>query len=599
MARTALRERKDIPEKYKWNLEAIYSDEALWEEDYAKVSGMIERIKAHEGRLTESADSLYDALSLSDEIQRLLGKLGAYAHMRNDEDTSVGRYQAMMGRVISLSAQVSAALSFMTPELMAVDPEMIRGFIKGNEKLGVFEFALERELRMKEHVLSSQEERIIAELSEVTGSTGRTFSMLNNADLSFGVMKDEDGNDVELTHGNYGSMMESKDRRVREEAFNLMYDAYKKHINSLASLYDGNVKSDVIKARIRGFSSALESKLYPDDISQSVYDNLLKTINSNLPLLHRYLEIKKKMLGLDELKMYDVYVPLVPTPDEEFTYERALELMYEALEPLGEDYVEVVKKGVESRWIDVFENKGKRSGAYSSGCYDSDPYILLNYDGKLGDVQTLVHEMGHSMHTYHTRNNQPSIYYDYTLFVAEVASTVNENLLLRHLLKTQGDKAMKLFLINKFLESFRGTVFRQSMFAEFELETHKYVESGGTLTADWLCKTYDEINSKYFGPALTHDDMIQYEWSRIPHFYRSFYVYQYATGFSAAVAISSRILSEGEKAVSEYKDFLSTGGSIYPVDELKIAGVDMSNPKPIEDAMKVFEELLNEFEALL
>ena len=297
--------------------------------------------------------------------------------------------------------------------------------------------------------------------------------------------------------------------------------------------------------------------------------------------------------------MYDVYVPIVDVPDDEFSFEKGVELMFEAIKPLGEDYTNTVRQGLDNRWIDVYENKGKRSGAYSSGCYDTDPFILLNYDGKLSDVQTLVHEMGHSMHSYYTRKSQPPVYGDYTIFVAEVASTVNENLLLRHLLNTETDKGMRRYLINRFLESFRATVFRQTMFAEFELMTHRYVEGGGTLTADWLCKTYDELNSKYFGPDMTHDDMIQYEWARIPHFYTPFYVYQYATGFSAAVAISTRILSEGEKAVEDYKKFLSTGGSMYPVDELKIAGVDMTSPKPVEDAMKVFEELIDEFEALV
>lgn len=594
-----LRERKDIPENYKWNLEAIYSDDSLWEEDYNKVAPLLEKIKTYEGRLTESADNLYEVLALIDELERIVSKLASYAHMHNDEDTSVGKYQSMFGRIISLSAQASAATSFIKPELLSEDSDKIRGFIKNHEKLGLYEFAIESELRMKAHVLSAQEEKIIAELSEVTGSSGRAFSMLNNADISFGTLKDENGNDVELTHGNYTSMLESKDRRVREDAFNLMYEAYKNHINTIASLMDSNVKSNVIKSRIRGFSSAREGKLYPNDISEMVYDNLIKTINESLPLLHRYLAIKKKLLGVDELKMYDVYVPIVDVPDDEFSFEKGVELMFEAIKPLGEDYTNTVRQGIENRWIDVYENKGKRSGAYSSGCYDTDPFILLNYDGKLSDVQTLVHEMGHSMHSYYTRKSQPPVYGDYTIFVAEVASTVNENLLLRHLLNTETDKGMRRYLINRFLESFRATVFRQTMFAEFELMTHRYVEGGGTLTADWLCKTYDELNSKYFGPDMTHDDMIQYEWARIPHFYTPFYVYQYATGFSAAVAISTRILSEGEKAVEDYKKFLSTGGSMYPVDELKIAGVDMTSPKPVEDAMKVFEELIDEFEALV
>lgn len=596
MARAALRERKDIPEKYKWNLEAIYSDESLWEEDLKKLSELAAEMKSFEGRLTESADTIYKALTINDDIERTAGKLGAYAHMRRDEDTSLGKYQEMYGRFLTVISQVSAATSFMTPEFLSEDPEKLRGFIKEDERLALYEFSLENILKMKKHVLSASEESLMAQLSEVTRSAGRTFAVLENADIDFGEIKDEDGNPVKLTHGNYSSMMESKDRSVREAAFNAMYTAFKNHVNTIASLYDSNVKANVISSRIRGFSSARESMLYPNDIPESVYDNLIKTVNDNLPVLHRYIELKKKLLELDELKMYDVYVPIVETPGKEYAYEEAVSLMYEALKPLGDDYIENVKRGVENGWIDVYENKGKRSGAYSSGCYDSEPYILLNYDGRLDYVQTLVHEMGHSMHSYYSKKAQPPVYGDYTIFVAEVASTVNENLLLRHLLNTETDKGMRLYLINRFLESFRATVFRQTMFAEYELETHRYVEAGGTLTPDWLCKTYDEINFKYFGPAMSHDDMIQYEWARIPHFYTAFYVYQYATGFSAAVAISSSILEEGEKAVEDYKKFLSTGGSMYPVDELKIAGVDMTSPKPVEDAMKVFEELVNEFE---
>ena len=599
MGTKTIRERKDIPEEFKWNLEAIYPSEDLWEADLNKAMEMAETLKGYSGRLTESSATLLEALELSTDLERVLGKLGAYSHMKKDEDTTVGKYQEMFGRLLGAFSKVSAALSFMTPELLADDPEKIYSFIEENEGLKLYKFSLEQTLRMKAHILSAAEERILAELSEVTSSSHNVYSMLENADLKYGSMVDEEGNEVTLTDGNYITMMESHNRRVREDAFNLLYTAFKNHINTIAALYDSNVKADVIDARLRGFSSSRQSALYPKDIPESVYDNLVDVINKHLPLFHRYMGLRKKLLNLDELKMYDIYAPLVPLPDREFSYENGLKLMYESLKPLGDDYVNQVKKGVEDRWIDVYENKGKRSGAYSSGCYDSDPYILLNYEGTLNNVQTLVHEMGHSMHSFYSKKNQPPVYGDYTIFVAEVASTVNENLLLRHLLNTESDKGMRLYLLNRFLDSFRATVFRQTMFAEFELETHRYVENGGTLTAEWLCKTYDELNTKYYGPDISHDDMIQYEWARIPHFFNSYYVYQYSTGFSSAVAISSRILSEGEKAVEDYKAFLSTGGSMYPVDELKIAGVDMSNPKPVEDAMKVFESLLNEFEELV
>jgi oligoendopeptidase F len=423
--------------------------------------------------------------------------------------------------------------------------------------------------------------------------------MLNNADMRFPIIKDEEGKEVEVTHGNFVRFMQSKDRNVRKAAFNAMYDTYKKFINTFASTMAGNVKKDIFYVKTRKYNSSLEASLFEDNVSLEVYNNLIETVHSRLDVLHRYVRLKKKLLGLDELHMYDLYVPLIQEYDKKFTYEEAIELVLEGLKPLGDEYINLLKQGFNSRWVDVYENRGKTSGAYSWGTYGTHPYVLLNYQGKLNDVFTIAHEMGHSLHTYYSNATQPYVYAGYKIFVAEVASTCNEALLMDYLLKNSKDEKERLYLLNHFFEEFRGTVYRQVMFAEFEKLIHEMAERGEPLTAEVLNKKYYELNKLYYGDDIVVDEGISYEWARIPHFYRNFYVYKYATGFSAAIAISQMILNEGEKAVERYKEFLKSGSSDYPLNLLKKAGVDLTTPKPVNDALDVFEKLLDEFEKML
>ena len=599
MSDKLLKQRSDIDSKFKWDIEAMYPDEAQWEKDIADCVLAAEKFTRFQGKVTDSSEILFEALDEKDKIWRKLEHAFVYAAMKKDEDNRVDKYQSMDDKCGSAIAKVSAAMSFFAPELLAADEEKILRFIDENPKLELYRFALEDALREKKHVLSTAEENILAQLSEVTGATNDIFKMLNNADLTFGTVVDEDGDTVNLTHGNYITFMESHDRNLRKAAFTNMYEAYKAFINTIATTYNYNTKNDAVSARIRKYDSARQAALSSGNIPEEVYDNLIAVVNEYLPVLHRYIALRKKVLGVDELKMYDVYVPLVQLPKKEIPYEEALKMMQEGLAPLGTEYLAQVDKGTKEGWIDVYENQGKTSGAYSFGSYDSKPYILLNYTNTLKDVFTIVHEMGHSMHSFYTRKTQPFAYGDHSIFTAEVASTVNESLLMQHLLAKETDAEMRKYLINYYIEEFRTTLFRQTMFAEFEMLTHKEIENGGVLTAKWLCDVYDDLNKKYFGPALSEDDYIRYEWARIPHFYRGFYVYQYATGYSAATAISKRILTEGESARKDYIEFLKSGSSNYPVELLKIAGVDMSSPEPIRMAMETFKDLVDELEKLL
>ena len=594
-----LKQRDQIAKEYKWDIEAMYPDESQWDKDVADCVKAAEEFKRFEGRITESSDTLYEALAEKDAIWQKLEHAYVYAAMKKDEDNRVTKYQTMDDKCGSALAKASAAMSFFAPELLAAPEEKILSFIDENPKLKQYEFVLKDALREKKHVLTAAEENILAQMSEVTGATNDVFKMLNNADLDFGTIVDEDGDTVNLTHGNYITFMESHDRNVRKSAFTNMYEAYKALINTIAVNYNYNTKTDVVSARIRKYDSARQAALSGGNIPEEVYDNLIEVVNEYLPVLHRYVELRKKVLGVDELKMYDVYVPLVRLPKKDIPYEEALKMMQEGLAPLGDEYILQVDIGTKEGWIDVYENQGKTSGAYSFGSYDSKPYILLNYTNTLKDVFTIVHEMGHSMHSYYTRKTQPFTYGDHSIFTAEVASTVNESLLMQHLLATEKDPEMRKYLINYYIEEFRTTLFRQTMFAEFELASHREVEAGGVLTAEWLCETYDALNKKYFGPALAEDEYIKYEWARIPHFYRGFYVYQYATGYSAATAISKKIITEGPDARDSYIEFLKSGSSDYPVELLKIAGVDMSGPEPIRMAMETFSGLVEQLESLL
>ncbi len=600
MSSKELKTRDQIDKKYKWNIEAMISDESV-------IDGDLEEIKAQasayasefSGHLTESADMLLKAYRQRDSIWRRLEHIYVYSRMRRDENNADSSYQAMSDKCSAVIAAVSASMAFFTPELLEAPDERILGFISENEGLKEYKFAIEDTLRQKAHILTEAEENILAQMSEITKATNDIFTLLNNADIKFAAITDEDGDTVEVTHGNYIKFMESHDRSVREAAYNAMYDSYKELINTIAATYNYNTKTDVVGARIRKYPSARAAALSGDNIPEAVYDNLVSTVNDNLPSLHRYAQLRKKLLGLDKMYMYDMYVPLIELPKTVIPYEEALDIMRKGLAPLGEEYIEKMNKGLKEGWIDVYENKGKTSGAYSFGSYDSFPYILLNYTDTLKDVFTIVHEMGHSMHSRYTRDEQPYIYGGHSIFTAEVASTVNESLLMQYLLSQDNDIEMRKYLLNLHLEEFRTTLFRQTMFAEFEDITHKAIEAGQVLTADWMCQQYEALNAKYYGPAVEKDDTIKYEWARIPHFYNAFYVYKYATGYSAASAISGKILSEGKPAAESYISFLKTGECDYPIELLKIAGVDMSSPEPIEKAMTTFNSLLDEFEKLV
>ena len=592
-----LRNRNEIDEKYKWRLEDIYENEEMWEEDFQKVKELLAEIAGFKGKIN-TAENLHSVLMLNDRIGMSLGKIFSYARMRRDENNTNARYQSLTDRAMMLSIEAMSATSFIAPEILSIDEHKLKAMIDEKEELKIYGQYLENLMRFKPHVLSPEEEKILAETEILGESISDIFSMLNDADLRFPVVKDEDGSEVELTHGNFISFMQSKDRSVRKAAFNGMYDTYKKYINTLPTM-SGNVKKDIFYTNTRKFNSSLEASLFDDNVDVSVYNNLIDTIHKRLNVLHRYVGIKKRFLGLDEMHMYDLYVPLIQEYDKYFTYEEAVDLVLTGLNPLGDEYINLLKKGFSSRWIDVYENRGKTSGAYSWGAYGVHPYVLLNFQGRLNDVFTIAHEMGHSLHTYYSNEAQPYVYAGYKIILAEVASTCNEAVLMDYLLKNSTDRMEKLYLLNHFLEEFRTTVFRQVMFAEFEKITHEMAEKGEALTAEALSQKYYELNKLYYGDDMVVDEEISCEWARIPHFYRSFYVYKYATGFSAAIAISRMIMNEGKAAVDRYKKFLKSGSSDYPLNILKKAGVDLSVAKPIDDALDVFEKMLDEFEKAL
>jgi len=595
-----LQGRNEVPVEDTWRLEDIFESDVLWEKEFQEIKEMIPGISEFQGKLGDSAQVLLDALTYQDKVLSRLGKLYTYAHMRYDQDTGNSFYQGLNDRAKNLYTQVGSALSFIVPELLAVDESKIQSYLKENEELKVYEHALDEINKQRPHVLSAKEEALLAQASEVMSSPSTTFGMLNNADLTFPTIKDENGEEVEITHGRYIRFLESEDRNVRENAFKAVYETYGKYKNTFGSTLNGQVKKDNFNARIRNYKTAREAALSANNIPETVYDNLVNTINENLPLLHRYVSLRKKVLGVDELHMYDLYTPLVKEVKMEVKYDEAKDYILKGLAPLGKDYLGVLKEGFDNRWVDVQENKGKRSGAYSSGAYGTNPYILMNWQDNVNNLFTLAHEFGHSVHSYYTRKNQPYAYGDYSIFVAEVASTCNEALLNDYLLKTIDDEKKQLYLLNHFLEGFRGTVFRQTMFAEFEHLIHMKAQEGEALTPDLLTESYYNLNKKYFGDDIVIDEEIGLEWARIPHFYYNYYVYQYATGYSAATALSKQILEEGESAVTRYiNHFLKAGSSDYPIEVLKRAGVDMTSSGPIKEACKVFEEKLNEMEKLL
>jgi oligoendopeptidase F len=591
--------RSEIPEKDTWRLEDIFATDKEWEKEFDEVKELIPSVTAYAGKLGESSENLYNALKTQDDVTLRVEKLYAYAHMRYDQDTTNSFYQGLNDRIQNLYTQVASALSFITPEILAIEEEKISSFLEENEALRLYKHTLEEITRQRPHVLSAEEEALLAKAGDVLGASSTTFGMLNNADLEFPTIKDEEGNEVEVTHGRYTRFLESEDRRVRKEAFSAMYDTYGKFKNTFASTLSGTVKRDNFNALVRHYESARQAALSANNIPEEVYDNLVTTINKHLPLLHRYTKLRKKVLNVDELHMYDLYTPLVKDVNMKVTYEEAKEYTLKGLEPLGEEYKSVLEEGFNNRWVDVHENKGKRSGAYSSGSYGTNPYVLMNWQDNVNNLFTLAHEFGHSVHSYYTRKTQPYPYGDYSIFVAEVASTTNEALLNEYLLENLEDEKQKQYVLNHYLEGFRATVFRQTMFAEFEHDIHVKAQNGEPLTPELLSKTYYDLNKKYFGEDMVIDEDISLEWARIPHFYYNYYVYQYATGFSAATALSKQILEEGEPAVERYLEFLKAGSSDYPINVLKKAGVDMTSAKPIEEALKVFEEKLDEMEKLL
>ncbi|HYK72245.1 MAG TPA: oligoendopeptidase F [Pseudoneobacillus sp.] len=592
--------RSEISVEDTWRLEDIFATDNDWENEFQEVKTLIPNLKKYEGKLSESADTLYEALQSQDFLMERVGKLYTYAHMRYDQDTTNSIYQGLDDRIRNLYSQVGSTLAYIVPEILSIDENIIKGFLEEKDELNLYKHAIEEINLQRPHVLSAKEEALLAEASEVLGSPANTFGMLNNADLVFPNIKDENGSEVEVTHGRYSRFLENEDQGVRHDAFKAVYDTYGKFRNTFASTLSANVKKDNFNARIRNYSSARHAALSANNIPESVYDNLVNTVNDNLHLLKRYVKLRKKVLGVKELHMYDLYTPLVKDVKMEVSYGEAKDLILKGLAPLGEEYLNVLKEGFENRWVDVHENKGKRSGAYSSGTFGTNPYILMNWQDNVNNLFTLAHEFGHSVHSYYTRKNQPYPYGNYSIFVAEVASTCNEALLNDYLLKTIDDEQKRLYLLNHYLEGFRGTVFRQTMFAEYEHLIHQKAQNNEALTADSLTEMYYDLNKKYFGDEdLVIDKEIGLEWSRIPHFYYNYYVYQYSTGFSAATALSKQILEEGEPAVKRYIEFLSAGSSDYPIEVLKKAGVDMTSSKPIAEACKVFEEKLNEMESLL
>lgn len=589
------KQRSEIAQQDKWRIEDIYATDEAWEADYNECIRRAKEKCVYQGRLAESAQILYQALKESDEADLLVEHVYVYAFMKYYEDTANAVYQEMSGRAQAAVTKLSEKYAFLTPEILAIDQKKMQEYLN-SDTLALYRHALEDILEKKEHALSEKEERLLAMAGQVTASPNEIFSKFNNADVKFGTILDEDGNEVELTNGRYSVFMESNDRSVRENAFKALYRQYGNYKNTLAATYYANVKQACFYAKARKYDSTLQMYLSGSFIPEKVYHNLIETVHKNLDKMHAYVSLRKQVLGVDELHFYDIYAPMVSDITMKIPYEEAKDIALKALAPLGEEYLSKVKEGFESGWVDVYENTGKRTGAFSWGTYGVHPYVFLNYTDTLNDVFTLVHEMGHAMHTYYSNANQPYPYAGYRIFVAEVASTCNEALLMQYLLKNCTDLSEKKYLMNHYFEQFKGTLFRQTMFAEFEMITHKMAEDGEVLNAQALCDVYRKLNEEYFGEDMVIDDEIALEWSRIPHFYTPFYVYQYATGYSAAIAIASKIFKGDEKTLKGYKQFLSGGCSMHPIDLLKLCGIDMESPQVIQEALDVFGKLLEEWD---
>lgn len=594
-----VKDRKDIDIKDTWNLESIYANNELWEEDYAALEKDAAEFAKLKGAIEADVSKIPAVLDAYYGLHRRLSKLSVYARMRFDQDTTDSTYQTMSAKIGSLGVNIGAASAFVEPEILSYSKEQLEAAEKENERTAYYGRKIEEMLRGQEHTLDAEKEELLAAAGDMAEAPDDIFSVLMNADMKYPDIVLEDGTHLPLTNSTYISYMESPDRAVREGAFKTLYGQIASLKNTFAAIYRGNLKQAKFYAQSRKYSSARAMYLADSNVPESVYDNLLSAVHGALPMMYRYVAVRKKVLGVDKLHMYDVYTPIVAAQNQTYEFEQAKQMVLEALKPMGEDYLSHAREGLENRWIDIYPNKGKKGGAYSWGCYDSQPFILLNYTKNLDSVFTLIHEMGHSIHSYYSRTAQDYAYSDYKIFVAEVASTCNECLLMHDLLEKTTDKEQRKYLLNHYLDSFKGTLFRQTMFAEFEKTAHDYCAQGKPLTAEALSQMYLELNQKYFGPDMEKDEEIAYEWMRIPHFYTPFYVYQYATGYSAAVALSAKILKEGKPAVDAYMSFLKGGESKDPIDLLKMAGVDMTTEKPVADALTLFGELVAELEALV
>ena len=594
-----VKDRKDIDVKDTWNLESIYANNELWEEDYAALEKDAAEFAKLKGAIEADVSKIPAVLDAYYGLHRRLSKLSVYARMRFDQDTADSTYQTMAAKIGSLGVKIGAASAFVEPEILSYSKEQLEAAEKENERTAYYGRKIEEMLRGQEHTLDAEKEELLAAAGDMAEAPDDIFSVLMNADMKYPDIVLEDGTHLPLTNSTYISYMESPDRAIREGAFKTLYGQIASLKNTFAAIYRGNLKQAKFYAQSRKYSSARAMYLADSNVPESVYDNLLSAVHEALPMMYRYVAVRKKVLGVDKLHMYDVYTPIVAAQNQTYEFEQAKQMVLEALKPMGEDYLSHAREGLENRWIDIYPNKGKKGGAYSWGCYDSQPFILLNYTKNLDSVFTLIHEMGHSIHSYYSRTAQDYAYSDYKIFVAEVASTCNECLLMHDLLEKTTDKEQRKYLLNHYLDSFKGTLFRQTMFAEFEKNAHEYCAQGKPLTAEALSQMYLELNQKYFGPDMEKDEEIAYEWMRIPHFYTPFYVYQYATGYSAAVALSAKILKEGKPAVDAYMSFLKGGESKDPIDLLKMAGVDMTTEKPVADALALFGELVTELETLV
>ena len=591
-----MKKRSEADSKYTWKLEDMVAEDSQWEQMFKEAAGEISEYASYKGRLAGSADTLYACLLFDDKLSQKIERLYVYARMRSDEDTTVQRYQDMFSRAQTLSYRAAESSSFLVPEILSMDRELLEQYMAADNGIGHFKRALEIILARRDHTLSGDMEELLAQSYDATQGASQIFTMFNNADVKFPVITGENGEGIQITHGNYISLMENQDRRIRKDAFEGLYSVYEQFSNTLAAAFSSNVKQAVFYAKAKKYASSREYYLADNEVPELVYDNLVKAVRENIVKLHEYTRVRKDVLGVDELHMYDLYVPMVAAADRRYTYEEAKSIVLEGLAPLGEEYLSLLKQGFDSRWIDVYENEGKRSGAYSWGTYGSHPYVLLNFHGTLNDVFTLAHEMGHSIHTWYSDRNQPFTYAGYKIFVAEVASTCNEVILFQHMIRQAGTREEKESLIFQLLDRFRSVMFRQTMFAEFEWETHKMCRDGIPLTADALCSLYHGLNEKYFGPDMCVDPEIDVEWARIPHFYYTFYVYQYATAFAAAVTIGQRIFDGDKNALEGYFNFLKGGSSMKPTELLKLCGLDMEGPGVVNAALDVFESLLGSLE---